>query len=931
LSGNDCDESQSEPDLAHASSSGRRSGKPNVRNKNGSGYEADPKLPEFLIKVPKQRKIVPETTRRYRVGAASGAFFGTRSLALAIVNHSDRGRRMLSASRSVIFEEFRFIVPTRELLRIGDDGSSTPIALGSRAAEILLLLLQRRGELVSKNEIMDAVWPHMAIEDSNLTVQMSALRRALDDGRDGGSLIQTVPGRGYRFTAPIVGDDPVEAGRSVTDAPAAAGAGASPDAHHPSAQSVAAVSSPAAVGGRGSGNRRLYGAGAVGLFCAALVGFAWQGFRAEPPTQRAEPPRLSIVVLPFANAGGAPKDEELAAALTDDFTTDLAQMRGASVVARSMAQAIAGRKLPLPKVGSELAVRYALEGSIRRASEGIELNLQLSEAASGTSIWTTQFKGAANEPGDLRLRIAQSLLAPLRTAFMDAEARRISSLPDATLTADDLLLKVDALNNHLPVTPAKNAESMALLERALALDPLSAEVMISLANQILRPLFEFNDRKAIDERLLRARTLADRARTRAAGSEAMLALQAQILRAEGRFDEALAAYAALMRSSGRFRGAVARCLIALGRSAEAVPLLEEAIRLDRDASALYTRYNALGLALIRIGRYEEAIGWLRAANEASSGSSPQISWNLTVAYAHAGKIADARRELVAFRKRMGGLPTARRMRHVVWTLRSGGATPGYCRGARSRGRRARHRGPARPRRGGRRSRIADDRRGAVGQPGGPDDADRRARSLDDRDGRTSGADRRRRGQRERNAAAPAFDRLQRLPGHRNCGHQFCSERVSERGAGRCETSSPQALGRRVAARKSDPTRDNLRLERWLVEFPKSCDRACRSRLPERLMVSRRAGGVGRRRPAGHKAEIAGVDQRPPHRRPSRVAAEVLLHRLEVAVLPSTVAIAGVAVRHVGVMHRDLGAARNRLEQHLDPGVRIGRGELGRAP
>jgi len=582
---------------------------------------------------------------------------------------------MLSASRSVIFEEFRFIVPTRELLRIGDDGSSTPIALGSRAAEILLLLLQRRGELVSKNEIMDAVWPHMAIEDSNLTVQMSALRRALDDGRDGGSLIQTVPGRGYRFTAPIVGDDPVEAGRSVTDAPAAAGAGASPDAHHPSAQSVAAVSSPAAVGGRGSGNRRLYGAGAVGLFCAALVGFAWQGFRAEPPTQRAEPPRLSIVVLPFANAGGAPKDEELAAALTDDFTTDLAQMRGASVVARSMAQAIAGRKLPLPKVGSELAVRYALEGSIRRASEGIELNLQLSEAASGTSIWTTQFKGAANEPGDLRLRIAQSLLAPLRTAFMDAEARRISSLPDATLTADDLLLKVDALNNHLPVTPAKNAESMALLERALALDPLSAEVMISLANQILRPLFEFNDRKAIDERLLRARTLADRARARAAGSEAMLALQAQILRAEGRFDEALAAYAALMRSSGRFRGAVARCLIALGRSAEAVPLLEEAIRLDRDASALYTRYNALGLALIRIGRYEEAIGWLRAANEASSGSSPQISWNLTVAYAHAGKIADARRELVAFRKRMGGLPTARRMRHAVWTLRSGGATP----------------------------------------------------------------------------------------------------------------------------------------------------------------------------------------------------------------------------------------------------------------
>jgi adenylate cyclase len=406
-----------------------------------------------------------------------------------------------------------------------------------------------------------------------------------------------------------------------------------------------------------------------------VAALTWQGFRADPPARRAEPPRLSIVVLPFANASGAPKDEELAAALTDDFTTDLAQMRGASVVARSMAHTIAARKLPLPKVGSELAARYALEGNVRRAPEGIELNLQLSEAASGTSIWTTQFKEAASEPGDLRLRIAQSLLFPLQTAFMDAEARRISGLPEATLTADDLLLKVGALNNHLPITPARHAESTALLERALALDPTSAEVMISLANQTLRPIFEFGDSKAFDQRLLRARTLADRARARAAGSESMLALQAQILRAEGRFDEALAAYTALMRSSGRFRSAVAWCLIALGRSAEAVPLLEEAIRLDRDASARYTRYNALGLALVRVGRYEEAIGWLRAANEASSGSSPQISENLAVAYAHAGKIADARRELLEYRKRMGGLPTARRMRHTVWTIHSGNRTP----------------------------------------------------------------------------------------------------------------------------------------------------------------------------------------------------------------------------------------------------------------
>jgi DNA-binding winged helix-turn-helix (wHTH) protein/uncharacterized membrane protein HdeD (DUF308 family) len=100
----------------------------------------------------------------------------------------------------VVFGDFRFNVPTRELLRIGNHGLATPVALGSRAADLLHLFLDRPGELITKSEIMDAVWPNMAVEESNLTVQISALRRALGGGRNGGRYIQTVPGRGYRFT-----------------------------------------------------------------------------------------------------------------------------------------------------------------------------------------------------------------------------------------------------------------------------------------------------------------------------------------------------------------------------------------------------------------------------------------------------------------------------------------------------------------------------------------------------------------------------------------------------------------------------------------------------------------------------------------------------------------------------------------------------------
>jgi adenylate cyclase len=97
-------------------------------------------------------------------------------------------------------------------------------------------------------------------------------------------------------------------------------------------------------------------------------------------------------------------------------------------------------------------------------------------------------------------------------------------------------------------------------------------------------------------------------------------------------------------------------------------MLEEATWLDRDMRARFSRYWVLGVALVRIGRYEEAISWLRAANEAFSGSSPQISWNLAIAYAHAGKVADARRELLEFKKRLGGVFTTRYLRHAAGAL-----------------------------------------------------------------------------------------------------------------------------------------------------------------------------------------------------------------------------------------------------------------------
>jgi DNA-binding winged helix-turn-helix (wHTH) protein len=168
---------------------------------------------------------------------------------------------MLMSSRYLSFDDFRFCVPSRELLRIGGDGSVTSISLGSRAADLLLLFLQRPGELVTKTEIMEAVWPNVAVEESNLTVQISALRRALDAGRSSASTIQTVPGRGYRFT-PQVSED----GEAAIDLPAS-------DAPNPSwSPPEATGSAPALRSARPNARwRLLWTIAAMTLLCMGAV------------------------------------------------------------------------------------------------------------------------------------------------------------------------------------------------------------------------------------------------------------------------------------------------------------------------------------------------------------------------------------------------------------------------------------------------------------------------------------------------------------------------------------------------------------------------------------------------------------------------------------------------------------------------------------
>src|SRR5271154_2354969 len=139
----------------------------------------------------------------------------------------------LAPADTLVFEDFRLDRRLGCLVKQDEDGAYRPVAIGSRALDVLSVLADRPGILLSRDEIMAAAWPGTGVEDNNLAVQIPALRRILDRDRADGSCIQTIPGRGYRFVAlvtqceaetPATRAAPVQDG----DAPRAAAADARP-------------------------------------------------------------------------------------------------------------------------------------------------------------------------------------------------------------------------------------------------------------------------------------------------------------------------------------------------------------------------------------------------------------------------------------------------------------------------------------------------------------------------------------------------------------------------------------------------------------------------------------------------------------------------------------------------------------------------------
>ena len=152
-----------------------------------------------------------------------------------------------------------------------------------------------------------------------------------------------------------------------------------------------------------------------------------------PAPEKSAPPRLSIVVLPFANIGGDPEQEHFVDGVTESLTTDLSRIRGAVVIARNTAFTYKGKPLDVKTIGRELNVRYVLEGSVQRGGNRMRVNVQLIDAETGNHLWAERFDKPLADLFDMQDEIVARLANALNAQLVAAEARRAEKAPNPEL------------------------------------------------------------------------------------------------------------------------------------------------------------------------------------------------------------------------------------------------------------------------------------------------------------------------------------------------------------------------------------------------------------------------------------------------------------------------------------------------------------------
>jgi TolB-like protein len=365
-----------------------------------------------------------------------------------------------------------------------------------------------------------------------------------------------------------------------------------------------------------------------------------QGSAPEKPA----PPRLSMVVLPFANIGGDPEQEPFVDGVTESLTTDLSRIRRAVVIARNTAFSYKGKPHDVKTIGRELNVRYVLEGSVQRGGNRMRVNVQLIDAETSKHLWAERFDKPLADLFDMQDEIVARLAGALNGQLAAAEARRAEKAP--TPDSMDLYFQGLAWLNKGP-TPDNVAQALGFFDRALTADPdnvdaligsAAADVVAGASAFVANPIAAFAAAEAKLTKALSSVPDHAGAHLRLGYVEIFTKRAVQgIAECEHalKLDQNLASAHAFIGLGKIF----------VGRAEETEAHVGDALRLSpRDMIAYVWMSHALSKLLL--GSWEHAVAWFRRSIEANR-NNPQSHFVLAAALAQLGRLDEARSSVSA--------------------------------------------------------------------------------------------------------------------------------------------------------------------------------------------------------------------------------------------------------------------------------------------
>jgi TolB-like protein/DNA-binding winged helix-turn-helix (wHTH) protein/Flp pilus assembly protein TadD len=520
------------------------------------------------------------------------------------------------------FGGFRLNSANRLLER---DGEAVP--LKPKVFDTLLVLVEAGGQLLTKEQLMRAVWPDAAVEENNLTQNISALRRVFGEQPDEHRYIVTVPGSGYRFVAPVT---------EVPYGPA--------EAKKPRWGKLAA---------------------AACLIAVLAAGGFWLSRRLLPPR---ESKRVMLAVLPLQNLSRNPDEDFFSEGLTEEMITQLGRLQPESlgVIARATTMQYKSTTKHADQIGRELGVDYILEGSVRRGNDQVRISAQLIRVSDQTHLWADSYQRDARDVLAVQSQVASDIAREISLKLTPRNRAMLASARPVNPKAHELYLRARYLWNKR--TDEGLQRSIAAFQQAIEADPSYAASYAGLADAyiasgnwgFIAPKDAYPRAKSAAAKALEID--GDSAEARVALAYATYLYDWNAGEAETQFRRALQLnpsyasghqwYAVFLASRGRFDEAIAQINLArqldplsliindvvgwiyalARRDARAIEEFRKA--LDLDPNFYPVRYD-LGITYAEIGKNAEAVEQLEAARSLSGDTERTLS-GLAYAYARGG-------------------------------------------------------------------------------------------------------------------------------------------------------------------------------------------------------------------------------------------------------------------------------------------------------